>query len=205
MYQEPEVGNNIGPTNKNMNCDSWSTYESPNSSPTAVLCNGGTMDGHLWAACPSKDDCRSARNARVLTEARNRTSTRTHLPVDQSVVRVVGGQGQTRTAYGTSPAPTAIPQRPVGVPAQIHRAETGNPYIDTPRVFTPTRPGMHAPTFLPHKKEHWAFRLFKNMAQGAFNAFGWHVHDFTQHVDLFPYQDDEPHAPPPTTENEEKR
>jgi len=195
MSQVAEVGTNIGPTNRNMNCDSWGTYESPNSSPTAVLCNGGTLEGHLWAQCPSKEDCRKARNDRILADARARSG-RTSLPVigqaggPTSTVRVVGQQ--TARTYGTtSPAATTLPQRPVGAPAQIHRAETGNPYIDTPRVFSPTRPGMHAPTFLPHKKEHWARRLMKNMMQGAFNAFGWHIHDFTQHVDLFPYEEDE--------------
>jgi hypothetical protein len=210
MSLEPEVGNNIGPTNKNMNCDSWGTYESPNSSPTASLCNGGTLDGHLWAECPSREDCRKERNQRVLADARARSG-RTHLPTvsPASQVRFVGGQTQ-RPFSGTtsSPAATTIPQRPVGVPAQIHKAESGNPYIDTPRVLAPTRPGMHSPTFLPNKKEHWATRLFKNMVQGAFNAFGWHIHDLTQHVDLFPYQDDEQHILPPSTppaEDNEKR
>jgi hypothetical protein len=44
------------------------------------------------------------------------------------------------------------------------------------------------------------------MMQGVFNSMGWHLHDYTQHVDLFPYQGDEqpvlPQATP--TENKEK-
>jgi hypothetical protein len=184
MSTEPEIGTNIGPTNKNMNCDAWGTYESPNSSPTAVLCNGGMLDGRLWAPCPSREDCRRARNERVLSQARNPGP---RLPMAQSTVRVVGSQSQ--SAYGgySSPAPTSIPQRPIGAPAQVHRAESGNPYIDTPRVLTPSRPGMHSPTFMPEKEEHWASRLFRNMVQGVFNSMGWHVHDYTQHVDIFPY------------------
>lgn len=107
----------------------------------------------------------------------------------QSAVRVMGGQGFGQMT-GSSPS-TTLPQRPVGGPATIHRGETNNPYLDTPKVLTPTRPGMHSPTFLPKKKESWLSRLAKNMFQGVLNSFGWHLHDYTQHVDLFPHDDEE--------------
>lgn len=47
---------------------------------------------------------------------------------------------------------------------------------------------MHSPTFLPRPGEHWIVRFFKNAVQGAFNSFGHHVAEFTQSVDLFPFE-----------------
>lgn len=189
--EEATVGDATSPAGKPMNCTSWGTYEAPGSSQTAALCNGGTLDDTLWAPCPSREECRKSRNERVLSEARARTM-QTHLPVvppGQSAVRFVGGQGRPSPA-GFGPQ-TTLPQRPQGGPAQIVTPESNNPHLNTPRVLTPTRPGMHSPTFLPKKNEHWFLRLIKNMAQGAINAFGWHAHDFTQHVDLFPHNDNE--------------
>jgi hypothetical protein len=94
------------------------------------------------------------------------------------------------TTPGTVPG-TTLPQRPVGGPAQIVTPDTNNPYLATPRILSPTRAGMHSPTFLPKKKEGWMLRLGKNMLQGMFNAFGWHMHDYTSNVDLFPHDDKE--------------
>lgn len=49
----------IGPTNRNVNCRSWATYESPHSTDAASLCNGGWFDGREYAECASKDDCKA--------------------------------------------------------------------------------------------------------------------------------------------------
>lgn len=180
-----------------MNCNSWGTYESPGTSETAALCNGGTVDGELWATCPSRDACRNAKQVRVIQEARDRAAQGnkpTGLPVyGQSTVRVVGGQGMPRPMNAGLPnAPTTLPQgRPAGTPAQIVTPESKNPYLATPRIGAPTRAGMHSPTFLPKKKEGWLLRLGKNMLQGMFNALGWHMHDYTSNVDLFPHDDNE--------------
>lgn len=178
-----------------MNCNAWGTYEAPGTSETAALCNGGTVDGEHWDACPSREACRAARNRRVVQDARDRAanaaaSATRSLPVTgQSVVRVIGNQALPgRPSVGPA---TTLPQRPVGGPATIVQPETNNQYLDTPRVLTPTRPGMHSPTFLPKRKESWLARLGKNMFQGVLNSFGWHLHDYTQHVDLFPHEDEE--------------
>lgn len=103
----------------------------------------------------------------------------------------MGGQGMPQGMMSGAPG-TALPQRPVGGPATVVRPENGNTYLDTPRVLNPTRSGMHSPTFLPKKRESWLTRLGKNMFQGVLNSFGWHLHDYTQHVDLFPHDDEEP-------------
>ncbi len=178
-----------------MNCNSWGTYEAPGTSETAALCNGGTVDEELWAPCPSREACRAARSRRVIQEAQERAAGKVHLPQagqqqQNSVVRVMGGQGMPRPMSGIGAPGTTLPQRPVGGPAQVVKPENGNPYLDTPRVLTPTRAGMHSPTFLPHKKEPWLTRLVKNMFQGVLNSLGWHLHDYTQHTDLFPHDEE---------------
>lgn len=193
----PAIGENISPVGSQMNCNSWATYEAPGTSETAALCNGGTVDGELWAPCPSREACRGARQQRTLQDARDRAANAAkNLPVygQQSAVRVVGGQGMPRPMMGTTPGAvpgTTLPQRPVGGPAQIVTPDTKNPYLDTPRILSPTRAGMHSPTFLPKKKEGWLLRLGKNMLQGVVSAFGWHMHDFSSNVDLFPHDDED--------------
>lgn len=194
---EPVIGTNMSPVGSQMNCNSWGTYEAPGTSETAALCSGGTVDGEMWGPCPSRDACRAAKQQRVLTEARDRAAQGARLPVygqPQSTVRVVGGQGMPNMprpmTTGMSPG-TTLPQRPVGAPATIVTPETTNPYLATQRILSPTRAGMHSPTFLPKKKEGWMLRLGKNMLQGMFNAFGWHMHDFTSNVDLFPHDDED--------------
>ncbi len=197
MSNEPAVGETISPVGTQMNCTAWGTYEAPGTSETAALCNGGTVDGELWAACPSRVGCRESKNRRVISDARDRAAAAVarSLPVigqQQSVVRVMGNQGMPRPITGATSAPaTTIPQRPVGGPATIVQPETQNKYLDTPRVLTPTRAGMHSPTFLPKKSENWLSRLGKNMVQGVLNSFGWHLHDYTANVDLFPHEDEE--------------
>jgi hypothetical protein len=187
------VGGDESPAGKPMNCNSWGTYEAPGTSETAALCSGGIVtgddgEGRLWAPCPSKEECRKAKNERVLSDARQRATQTTHLPMmPRSSVNFVGGP-RPMTSLG---APTSLPQKPLGGPATIITPESTNPHLNTPRVLTPTRPGMHSPTFLPKKNENWLLRLGKNVLQGALNAFGWHTHDFTQHVDIFPHKDDE--------------
>jgi len=185
------VGGEESPAGKPMNCNSWGTYEAPGTSDTAPLCSGGIVDDVLWAPCPSKEECRKAKNDRVLSDARQRAAQTTHLPVmpARSSFNFVGGAPRPMT--GMTGAATTLPQKPMGGPATIITPEGTNPHLTTPRVLTPTRPGMHSPTFLPKKNENWLLRLGKNMFQGALNAFGWHTHDFTQHVDLFPHKDDE--------------
>ena len=194
MSNEPAVGETISPEGTQMNCNSWGTYEAPGTSETAALCNGGSVDGELWAPCPSNTRCREVKNRRIVQNARDRAAlaaTRSLPVAGQSAVRVIGNQGMPRSVIGpTSGPPTTIPQRSAGGPATIVSPETENPFLDTPRVLVPTRPGMHSPTFLPKKTEGWLSRLGKNMFQGVINSFGWHLHDYTQHVDLFPHDEE---------------
>ena len=56
---------------------------------------------------------------------------------------------------------------------------------------------MHSPAFLPRPGEHWAIRFFKNALQGAFNAFGHHIAEYTQSVDLFPFSEEKKTEKPP--------
>lgn len=187
-YVEGAVGALISEvTGKPMNCQQWGTYEPPGTSPTAGYCNGGTVDGELWQQCPSKDECRNERNRRMMAPGLSQ------LRHPQSVVRVVGGQGTMPTRFGP---PTNIPQgngiRPPQVAQIVTPTDTSNPYLGTPKVLNSGRAGMHSPTFLPRPGEHWLMRFFKNAIQGAANAFGHHIAEFTQSVDLFPFE-----TPPP--------
>lgn len=189
---EEFVGQTISQvTGKPMNCDSWGTYEAPGSnSPTQGLCNGGTVDGTLWKECPSKEECRAERNKRVYSRPSG------SLTPAQSLVRVVGGQNAGMpTRFGP---PTSYPQavKPTPAPAQIITPDTTNPYLGTPRVLNSGRAGMHSPTFLPRPGEHWLVRFLKNAVQGMLNSFGHHVSEFTQSVDLFPFDKKDKEKPP---------
>lgn len=189
MSYEVMVGTGTSPHGTQTNCVKWGTYEPPNSGPEAGLCNGGMVDGVMWAPCPSKDACRAATQQRVLREARERGER--SLPIARSTVTVLGGQNQPFGGSTSVPAST-LPQRPAaGAPAAVIQPDTSNPYMKTARVGSAPRAGMHSPTFLPKKKEGWFSRLGKNMLQGMFNAMGWHVHDFTSNVDIFPHEDEE--------------
>ncbi len=182
----PAVGSNTSPVGKPMNCNTWGTYEAPNTSPTAGFCNGGTVDGEMWAPCPSQNECRQERNYRNLGDARTR------LPVaNQSTVRVVGqpprsiyGSGYSGTpsypSYGT--APTSLPQRQPT--PQVFTPSNNNPYLDTPRV---SAGGDHSPTYLPAPEEHFLRRLLANMIIGALEAAAFHVSSFLRNVDIWPY------------------
>tara|TARA_Y100000310_G_scaffold179834_1_gene179760 strand:+ start:417 stop:656 length:240 start_codon:yes stop_codon:yes gene_type:complete len=64
-----------------------------------------------------------------------------------------------------------------------------NPYLASERA--PHQMGP-SPTFIPKKKEGVFKRLGKNIAQGWVAAFGWHMFDMAQQVDLFPEGEDEP-------------
>lgn len=183
----PAVGSNISPAGKPMNCNAWGTYEAPNTSATAGFCNGGTVDGELWAPCPSQDECRVERNKRSINDARTRLPV--VQPSQQSQVRVVGQPP--RSIYPSAPsypsygsAPTTIPQRQPGT--QIIVPTNNNPYLDTPRANAADH---HSPTYLPAPEEHFLRRLIANMIIGAFEAAAHHVSSFLRNVDIFPHKD----------------
>lgn len=199
------TGTALSPAGKAMNCNQWGTYESPGTaSPTQAYCNGGTVDGELWAPCASREECRAAKNQAVLEESRNRlhqigTPNRSAVTITNPTRAVYPQQTPTaqpyRPAYTPSaPAygsplntPTALPQRPVapaGAPGVI-TPNHNNPYLDTPRA---AYGGDHSPTYLPAPDEPFMRRLFANMAQGAIEASAHHVSSFLRNVDIFPYR-----------------
>lgn len=54
MFESPITG-------RNMNCNSFATYEPIGSDkPYATLCHGGVYEGETYRECPVKDECRSA-------------------------------------------------------------------------------------------------------------------------------------------------
>lgn len=174
----PAVGSNVSPAGTPMNCNSWGTYEPPNTSATAGFCNGGTVDGELWAPCPSQEACRVERNRRSLADSRSR------LPVmQQSNVRIVGQPPRTISVGGLGGAPTSLAQRPAV--AQVISPTTGNPYLDTIRANTGDH---HSPTYLPAPEESFWRRLFANMFIGMLEAGAYHVSSFLKNVDIFPFR-----------------
>lgn len=46
-----------GPTGRMKNCSSWGEYETPGSTTTANMCNGGWYKGEYYNECESKADC----------------------------------------------------------------------------------------------------------------------------------------------------
>ena len=42
-----------------------------------------------------------------------------------------------------------------------------------------------SPTFIPEEGEGVFSRLGRNIVQGAVNSLGWHVFDYSLHVDMF--------------------
>ena len=172
------------PYNEEKNCNTYGAYESPGESPTAALCNGGWYEGKNWEACPEKGDCR--------TETRMRTGYgRVSLPT-------ISSRGGSRTIATTpnlmsrgmsrSTKPT-----PIAAVTQTLPIDPDNPYLATERA--PHQMGP-SPTFIPTKKEGVFKRLSKNIAQGWFAAFGWHMFDMAQQVDMFPEEnEDEPNDP----------
>lgn len=188
MSNNAATGVTISPAGHPMNCNSWGTYEAPNTSPTAGFCNGGTVDGELWAPCPSKLACMNERSRRSMSGGGG-----TRLPIQgqqQSNVRVVGQAPRSYPGYPTTPsyptygsAPTTIPQRQ---PTQTVVTPTNNnPYLDTPRVGMG---GDHSPTFLPAPEEPFMRRLMANMFVGALEAVGHHLSSFMRNVDIFPFK-----------------
>lgn len=97
--------------------------------------------------------------------------------------------------------PSTLPTKTI-TPTQIVTPDNTNPYLNTPRVLNSGRAGQHSPTFLPRPGEHWLYRFFKNVIQGGFNAIGHHIAEFTQSVDLFPFND--PKRLPKPDEEEKK-
>lgn len=74
----------FGPTNRSVNCRTWATYESPNSTESASLCNGGWYDGREYSECASKDDCKAAtlrNNDGCSQDGRRYQQSNRHLPV----------------------------------------------------------------------------------------------------------------------------
>jgi len=193
------------------NCTTWAEYETPGSSRTANLCNGGwytNRDGssERYEACLSRYECKQA-------TARERV----HLPVVQQTnperpfgnrpsSTIVGSSPNLPSAadrlYGGSWAPAMpsnLPQRqPTGpgmpAPSQV---QVPLPYpVQPPKEWpqamhtpyagpTPVHGGGITPTFLPSKDESIFSRLFLNVAQGMIGASGWHVFDYSRTVDLF--------------------
>lgn len=186
---EARVGTEVSPfTGRPMNCTAWGTYENPGTSPTDPLCNGGTVDGELWMACPSRDECRRVRNERVLQDARTRLPQVPNGPSGPPASRVTVVNSPTRTVspYGSNPyssTSASLPQRAPspGVITPNHE----NPYLDSPRAAAPTD---HSPTYLPHPEEHPGRRLIANMLIGSVESVAHHISSFLRNVDIFPYR-----------------
>lgn len=47
----------MGPTGRKKNCTSWAEYETPQSTTTANMCNGGWFSGDYYNECEAKADC----------------------------------------------------------------------------------------------------------------------------------------------------
>lgn len=177
------IGAYESPVRKPMNCNTWGTYETAGSSPTAGYCNGGTVDGELWAPCPSRVECREARNQRAIANAQ-RPNTRLTV-VNQPPQAVYSSNRPTSaptysTGYGGA---STVPQRPA-TPNVVTPANN-NPYLDTARAGTTTD---HSPTYLPAPEEHFARRLGANMVIGALESAAHHASSFLRNVDIFPFR-----------------
>lgn len=199
MSQIPAVGDTLSPAGKPMNCSSWGTFEAINTSPTDGFCHGGTVDGDLWAPCPSQAECRAERNRRHLAGPRANISGVGSAV--RSTVREVGQQRpqslqqyqpqqyQPQQNYSPYAAPSSIQQRTAPAGSAVIAPNYQNQYLDTSRVGAGF--GLsdhHAPVFLPEPEEPIIRRLGANMVSGGLQALGYQFSKFFQHVDPFPYK-----------------
>lgn len=210
--QRPQTGLTLlGPTGSPKNCTSWAEYETPGSSSTANMCNGGWYKGEYYNECKSKADCVAA-----TIRAKSMTSDRRSLPVHTNEPKPFGDRGNGSQLLGRTPnladhlkgwgawgtAPTTIPKadgppRPGAVLPTPFQVPAPLPYPVQPPVEwpvamqtpyaapMPSHSGGVSPTFLPHEEESVLGRLFKNVAQGWIASTGWHVYDYSRTVDLF--------------------
>lgn len=175
------------------NCDTWGTYEEPNTTETSKLCHGGWYDGSLYTRCASAQSCRSETYRR---------SGKTFLPVVREGTTM---SSRILAATGGS-VPSTLPTRTQGsgVVPQLARPiaspPTGNPYLDTPQGGR--NQANPAPVFLPRKSEGVFRRLFKNFMQGIVSGLGIQTYDYANQVDMFPHKEKEEEPPPaqPPTE-----
>lgn len=166
-----------GPYGHPKNCNEWAKYEAPATSDSATLCNGGWFEGTYYPICPSRAECK---------EETIRKDTR-RLPI-VNPQRTFGGS---RLLASTERhVPVSMPTRQASAPmthqpSQIVKPdETVSPALRTPYVM-PNPTLAVSPTFVPEDDEGIFSRLGKNIAQGMVNATGWHIFDFSRHVDMF--------------------
>lgn len=179
-------GIETSPAGKKMNCNQWGTYEPPNSSSTSAYCSGGIVDGQEWGACPSKEECRAEKNARVMRPSYQSNRSQ---PVFNHVVDRPMGMGP----HQFRPSGTTLGSQPTSIPQQQHyqqapqvvTPQTTNPYLSTQRVD-----GMAArpPTYLPAPDEPFMRRLGANMFIGALDSVAHSMSSFLRNVDIFPYK-----------------
>jgi hypothetical protein len=198
------------PTGTWKNCNSWAEYETPGSSETAKMCNGGWFQGDNYDPCESINTCRSATIAKQNSERR-------HLPVYQSTnpERPFFGSRTIAATPNLSDGLQGWPrfgQLPTTMPKASVQTSMGRPTVPMPSPMQvgvqlpyPVKPpaewpsAMHTayagpvpvqhggvtPTFLPQEGEGVFERLGKNVAQGLVGSTGWHIFDFARTVDLF--------------------
>lgn len=204
-----------GQTGRMKNCNSWAEYETPGSSTTANMCNGGWFKGESYNECESKADCLAATLQKTGGYSADQ---RRHLPVHTNEPKPFGSSARPgSTIVGGTPnladhlrgwgnwpggAPTTIPRAEVSMrptvalptpmqvnaplPFPIQPPQEWPAAMQTPYAGpTPVMSGGMTPTFLPRKDESVWARLGKNIAQGWLGSTGWQIFDLSRTVDLF--------------------
>jgi hypothetical protein len=196
-------------TGKTKNCSSYAEYETPTSSATANLCNGGWYKGEFYNECASKAECMVS----TLRKTGGYTvDQRRHLPIHTNEAKPFGSRPGSTIVGGTPNLadhlrgwgtwPTTIPKAdtmmrpgvplpsPMQVPAPLPFPVQPPPeWPEAMRTAyagpTPVQAGGVTPTFLPKDDEPVWSRLGKNIVQGWIGSTGWHTYDYARTVDLF--------------------
>jgi len=176
-------GVDYSPVGKKMNCNQWATYEAPGSSSTAAYCSGGIVDGQRWAPCPSKEECRAEKNARVMRPSY--MSERSQPVFNHTANRPMGPPFRSPGSLGAQPTTHPQQQQQPAPPQQVVVPQTTNPYLSTPRV---EGMGNRPPTYLPAPEEPFMRRLGANMFIGVLDSIAHSMSSFLRNVDIFPYK-----------------